>query len=153
MSLLSYGYLTVMLRLSFGKGSICIRKRCGKSLLQVHIWVRATLPDCLPFSKPKVNWLLHLVMVSRKQLLTRYPLQASVVNRSDRCETMARRRQKQIESKLTRDLYNKKSCPNRQLFSIEGAVSGTRTRDPQLGKLMLYQLSYYRRARRARTSD
>ena len=30
------------------------------------------------------------------------------------------------------------------LFSIEGAVSGTRTRDPQLGKLMLYQLSYYR---------
>ena len=23
-------------------------------------------------------------------------------------------------------------------------VSGTRTRDPQLGKLMLYQLSYYR---------
>ena len=24
------------------------------------------------------------------------------------------------------------------------AVSGTRTRDPQLGKLMLYQLSYYR---------
>ena len=32
------------------------------------------------------------------------------------------------------------------LFSIEGAVSGTRTRDPQLGKLMLYQLSYYRGA-------
>ena len=30
------------------------------------------------------------------------------------------------------------------LFSKEGAVSGTRTRDPQLGKLMLYQLSYYR---------
>ena len=29
MCLLSYGYLTVMLRLSFGKGSICIRKRCG----------------------------------------------------------------------------------------------------------------------------
>jgi len=29
MSLLSYSYLTVMLRLSFGKGSICIRKRCG----------------------------------------------------------------------------------------------------------------------------
>ena len=32
------------------------------------------------------------------------------------------------------------------LFSKEGAVSGTRTRDPQLGKLMLYQLSYYRKA-------
>ena len=29
MSLLSYGYPMVMLRLSFGKGSICIRKRCG----------------------------------------------------------------------------------------------------------------------------
>ncbi len=25
-----------------------------------------------------------------------------------------------------------------------GAVDGVRTRDPQLGKLMLYQLSYYR---------
>ena len=29
-------------------------------------------------------------------------------------------------------------------FLINGAVDGTRTRDPQLGKLMLYQLSYYR---------
>ena len=28
---------------------------------------------------------------------------------------------------------------------IVGAVNGARTRDPQLGKLMLYQLSYYRR--------
>ena len=26
-----------------------------------------------------------------------------------------------------------------------GAVNGTRTRDPRLGKPMLYQLSYYRR--------
>ena len=26
-----------------------------------------------------------------------------------------------------------------------GAVNGARTRDPQLGKLMLYQLSYYRK--------
>lgn len=25
-----------------------------------------------------------------------------------------------------------------------GAIDGIRTRDPQLGKLMLYQLSYYR---------
>ncbi len=25
-----------------------------------------------------------------------------------------------------------------------GAVNGARTRDPQLGKLVLYQLSYYR---------
>ncbi len=25
-----------------------------------------------------------------------------------------------------------------------GAENGTRTRDPQLGKLMLYQLSYFR---------
>ena len=30
------------------------------------------------------------------------------------------------------------------MLVVEGAVSGTRTRDPQLGKLMLYQLSYYR---------
>ena len=28
--------------------------------------------------------------------------------------------------------------------ACEGAVNGARTRDPQLGKLMLYQLSYYR---------
>ena len=28
--------------------------------------------------------------------------------------------------------------------TCEGAVNGARTRDPQLGKLMLYQLSYYR---------
>ena len=27
---------------------------------------------------------------------------------------------------------------------MERAVSGVRTRDPQLGKLVLYQLSYYR---------
>lgn len=27
---------------------------------------------------------------------------------------------------------------------ILGAANGVRTRDPQLGKLMLYQLSYYR---------
>ena len=31
-----------------------------------------------------------------------------------------------------------------QSFSMLGAKNGTRTRDPQLGKLMLYQLSYFR---------
>ncbi len=30
-------------------------------------------------------------------------------------------------------------CPDKY-----GAIDGIRTRDPQLGKLMLYQLSYYR---------
>ena len=29
-------------------------------------------------------------------------------------------------------------------LSLTGAVNEARTRDPQLGKLMLYQLSYYR---------
>ena len=29
-----------------------------------------------------------------------------------------------------------------------GAVNGTRTRDPRLGKPMLYQLSYYRRKKK-----
>ncbi len=29
-------------------------------------------------------------------------------------------------------------------FNFPGAINGVRTRDPQLGKLMLYQLSYYR---------
>ena len=32
-------------------------------------------------------------------------------------------------------------------FLIEGAVDGTRTRDPRLGKPMLYQLSHYRKKR------
>ena len=27
---------------------------------------------------------------------------------------------------------------------LKRAINGVRTRDPQLGKLMLYQLSYYR---------
>ena len=31
-------------------------------------------------------------------------------------------------------------------LSFAGAVNEARTRDPQLGKLMLYQLSYYRRS-------
>ena len=38
MSLLSYGYHTVMLRLSFGKGSICIRKRSGIGKVKVENW-------------------------------------------------------------------------------------------------------------------
>ncbi len=29
-------------------------------------------------------------------------------------------------------------------ITFSGAVNGTRTRDPRLGKPMLYQLSYYR---------
>ncbi len=31
-----------------------------------------------------------------------------------------------------------------RILDFEGAINGARTRDPQLGKLMLYQLSYYR---------
>ena len=31
------------------------------------------------------------------------------------------------------------------LLFVVGAVDEVRTRDPQLGRLMLYQLSYYRR--------
>ncbi len=34
--------------------------------------------------------------------------------------------------------------PMKKKFFFIGAVSEARTRDPQLGKLMLYQLSYYR---------
>ena len=73
---------------------------------------RLSLPDCLPFSKPKVNWLLHPVMVAWKSLLTQYPQHASVVNSIchfrlslKECETRARARQKQIEGRLTRDLF------------------------------------------------
>ena len=95
---------------------------------------RLSLPDCLPFSKPKVNWLLHPVMVAWKQLFSRDSLHASVVNAIchfrlslkecetraratqkqiechfrlslKECETRARATQKQIESRLTRDLF------------------------------------------------
>ena len=38
MSLLSYGYHAVMLRLSFGKGSIYIRKRSGMGKVKVENW-------------------------------------------------------------------------------------------------------------------
>ena len=73
---------------------------------------RLSLPDCLPFSKPKVNWLLHPVMVAWKQLFSRDSLHASAVNAIchfrlslKECETRARARQKQIESRLIRDLF------------------------------------------------
>ena len=37
------------------------------------------------------------------------------------------------------------SSEEKSIYDLNiGAVSETRTRDPQLGKLMLYQLSYYR---------
>jgi hypothetical protein len=39
------------------------------------------------------------------------------------------------------------------LHSLVEAGDGTRTRDPQLGRLMLYQLSYTRVSHRARPTD
>ena len=42
------------------------------------------------------------------------------------------------------DVYEKEADHNLWSASFFRAVSETRTRDPQLGKLMLYQLSYYR---------
>ena len=50
-------------------------------------------------------------------------------------------------------LYLKKLLPNSfgadwQQLILRRAVNEARTRDPQLGKLMLYQLSYYRIALR-----
>lgn len=46
-------------------------------------------------------------------------------------------------------VHTKRKPPQRVLsfcggFCMRGAVDEARTRDPQLGKLMLYQLSYYR---------
>ena len=38
----------------------------------------------------------------------------------------------------------KKPFENYFSDSLKRAENGTRTRDPQLGKLMLYQLSYFR---------
>ncbi len=35
---------------------------------------------------------------------------------------------------------------NRFLFTFCGAKDGIRTRDPNLGKVMLYQLSYFRKS-------
>ena len=37
----------------------------------------------------------------------------------------------------------KKNTP-KQYFGVYGAENETRTRDPNLGKVMLYQLSYFR---------
>ena len=34
-----------------------------------------------------------------------------------------------------------------------GAINGARTRDPQLGKLVLYQLSYYRNSTNKKRAD
>ena len=47
--------------------------------------------------------------------------------------------------KITGGTKNGKGPGPSQNFS--GAENGTRTRDPQLGKLMLYQLSYFRKNR------
>ncbi len=34
---------------------------------------------------------------------------------------------------------------DREAFKPSGAKNGTRTRDPDLGKVVLYQLSYFRK--------
>jgi hypothetical protein len=41
-------------------------------------------------------------------------------------------------------LYAKKRDANKVNISFLRAKDGTQTRDPQLGRLMLYQLSYFR---------
>ena len=47
--------------------------------------------------------------------------------------------------RVTGSRYTKKIAQSKAaLHYIYRAVSGTRTRDPRLGKPMLYQLSYYR---------
>ena len=50
------------------------------------------------------------------------------------------------------NLFKRTSTKNEQQLEtvarLNRAVSGTRTRDPRLGKPMLYQLSYYRIDRR-----
>ena len=38
-----------------------------------------------------------------------------------------------------------RGCSTPELEGLNGAGDGTRTRDPQLGRLMLYQLSYTRK--------
>ena len=45
----------------------------------------------------------------------------------------------------TSSLPRKRSTPE-LLWPIFGAEDEVRTRDPQLGRLMLYQLSYFRKA-------
>ena len=40
----------------------------------------------------------------------------------------------------------KRATLARNSLILRGAANGTRTRDPQLGKLMLYQLSYCRKS-------
>ena len=38
-----------------------------------------------------------------------------------------------------------RKCSTTELQQQNGAKDGTQTRDPQLGRLMLYQLSYFRK--------
>ena len=45
--------------------------------------------------------------------------------------------------KSTKTARNKKSTYNRKCFKMR-AENGTQTRDPQLGRLVLYRLSYFR---------
>ena len=44
----------------------------------------------------------------------------------------------------TSSLPRKRSTPELHRLFYRGAEDGIRTRDPQLGRLMLYQLSYFR---------
>ena len=66
------------------------------------------------------------------------PLQSRNLRNTYQAETRSLPRNA-IEATLLRVA----SMPMKKNFFI-GAVSEARTRDPQLGKLMLYQLSYYR---------
>jgi hypothetical protein len=52
-------------------------------------------------------------------------------------------RKKEINMKTTNN-FKKKEVNRKTMTSYPRAGNGTRTRDPQLGKLMLYQLSYSR---------
>ena len=54
-----------------------------------------------------------------------------------------------IKSSAKRTIrYKKKRLPvllTDNLYNLSGAENETRTRDPNLGKVMLYQLSYFRK--------
>ena len=46
---------------------------------------------------------------------------------------------------MTSSLPRMRSTPELHRRPVDGAENEVRTRDPQLGRLMLYQLSYFRK--------
>ena len=54
------------------------------------------------------------------------------------------RKKIESQSESSQKIYSKSKCTEVPVMEL-GAKNGTRTRDPDLGKVVLYQLSYFRK--------